>query len=437
MRFDVKGWVDDRLGVRNTARGRHGIQLVADCPFCGHASKLWIAEETGLWTCYKCNAGGGIVGLVVEVDGLSYAEARKFVRNGGAEERIARPVEELVREQARAEAPAPAAGSDQALPTEVELPEEFVPIWNPETRIWNLPLYARERGIWARTALAFRLGFCLEGRYAGRLIFPAHVNGRVRTFQGRAMGPWEPKYLGPSIEGGALFGYDEAVGGEEIVVCEGPMDVLSLVQKGIPAVGLMGKVASPAQAVLVARAGFRRAIVLLDKDAGPDGVEVAITLGEVVSVRTASLPTSKDPSEAPVEEIREALLQARPPRIRERNRRAFATEKKVLTDRNAAPRLLTVDAERSAAQVETRRGAMSRRDGIGCKGGTSATAGQTSAVYEIELPDGTKIRKRTFKAQGETAVACLSRWAGRYYVDAVHDTRPTWANDTAVARRVS
>ena len=320
MRFDVAAWVDDRIGVRTTARGRHGPQLVADCPLCGHASKLWIAVETGLWTCYKCNAGGGIIKLVAEIDGLTIAQARKFVRAGGEEERVARPVEELVRQQAQAEDAQVQARKVQAeaLPTTVDLPEEFVPIWNPETRVWNFPVYARDRGIWARTALAFGLGFCLEGRYAGRLIFPARVNGSVRTFQGRAMGPWTPKYLGPAVEGGALFGYDEAVGGEEIVVCEGPIDVLSLVQKGIPAVGLMGKVASPAQAVLLARAGFRRAIVMLDRDAQTDGVEAAITIGEVVSVRTTTLPESKDPGEAPKDEILAALARARPPRIRER-----------------------------------------------------------------------------------------------------------------------
>jgi hypothetical protein len=48
---------------------------------------------------------------------------------------------------------------------------------------------------------------------------------------------------------------------------------------------------------------------------------------------------------------------------------------------------------------------MSMHEGIGCKGGTSALAGKVAAVYEIELPDGRKVRKSTFKVSAPKAVA--------------------------------
>jgi hypothetical protein len=82
---------------------------------------------------------------------------------------------------------------------------------------------------------------------------------------------------------------------------------------------------------------------------------------------------------------------------------------------------------------------MSMHEGIGCKGGTSALAGKVAAVYEIELPDGRKVRKSTFKMSAPKAVAtgfegrdgkaCVVVWQGLL---------PVWDGEFArlVAKRV-
>lgn len=322
-RFDVQGYVDDRLGVRLRSSGENGEELVCDCPWCGGSQKLYVNLRSGLWVCYRCGEAGGITRLVSVVDGVSMREAKEYVATGGGHA-TASTVDDL-RAKASPAVTAPAG------PAPTGLPEEFVPCWDRATRTWSLPWYVtHKRGIKARTAAAYGLGYCLEGRYRGRLILPAHVYGEVATYQGRAMEPdQEPRYLGPkgSGKGATVYGLDEAVGTDHVVVVEGPTDVLGMAQKGYAAVALMGKAESPAQAVLLRRAGFSRATILLDSDApGEDTLRVAALLGEILDARVARLPPPPaglkkyDPDNAPVEVVDAALQAARPPKLTDRLR---------------------------------------------------------------------------------------------------------------------
>lgn len=79
---------------------------------------------------------------------------------------------------------------------------------------------------------------------------------------------------------------------------------------------------------------------------------------------------------------------------------------------------------------------MSRRserwnpEGVGCKGGTSATAGKKSCLYDVVFPDGTSKQVRTFKAQGQLAHAVIYLGQdGQWYSNGVYDELPVWARD--------
>lgn len=69
------------------------------------------------------------------------------------------------------------------------------------------------------------------------------------------------------------------------------------------------------------------------------------------------------------------------------------------------------------------------RSPYGKKGGTSATAGKRSAVYRWTMPDGTPGERRTFKVSADRAVAVCYRHADKWYVSAVYDAAPDWAQD--------
>ena len=311
-RFDVSEYIDERMNVGLRSDGSSGTELVLDCPVCGASRKLYVNEKSGLWICYRCGEKGNSTKLVSHVEGISFREARKFVLRGSMD-RPSRTVDEirsLDREEAR-----------DSSSRGVTLPEEFIPIFDRGSRTWTVPTYLKERNISPTVAASFGLGFCKVGRYAGRLILPAHIFGAVRTFQGRAMGDFVPKYLGPTGDkkGSILFGVDEAFGAEDVLIVEGPLDVISLAGKGYTAIGLMGKVATMSQATLLKKVGIRRAIVMLDSDARRDAGKVATLLSEVLDeVRIAELPEGLDPDDASPEILASSISSARPPSLRDR-----------------------------------------------------------------------------------------------------------------------
>ena len=60
----------------------------------------------------------------------------------------------------------------------------------------------------------------------------------------------------------------------------------------------------------------------------------------------------------------------------------------------------------------------------GRRGGSSATAGKTSATYIVYLPNGRAERKRTFKASREWACAAIYEYEGTWYIAGVYDVVP-------------
>lgn len=57
--------------------------------------------------------------------------------------------------------------------------------------------------------------------------------------------------------------------------------------------------------------------------------------------------------------------------------------------------------------------------GIGCKGGTSATAGRRRVTYTFTLPDGREQTAHTFKVTAPEAVAHLSQFRGEWCFDGI------------------
>lgn len=327
-RFDLREYVDSRLGIRMVTAGGHGEELVCTCPFCGKADKFYVNPKRGRWICYKCNEKGGVVGLVAQMEGLAYKDAMRYVVER-AVRLPSRSAEEISRSIAESD--------DETVEKSrgLALPPNFVPVFDGKT--WRVPAYLRERKITARVAAQYGVGTCGAGcgvncrllspdrhqceacRYAGRIVVPAHVFGELVFYQGRSMTGAIPKYLAPALDRSSiLLGLDEAAGSDHVLVVEGPFDVLGCAQAGLPAVALMGKVCSMAQASLLARAGFSRATFMLDPEASRDAVRATAVLSEVLEVDFARLPDGCDPGNAPRDVIVAAAAAARPPTLRDR-----------------------------------------------------------------------------------------------------------------------
>lgn len=319
--FDVQGYLDDRIGLKHLADGGSGRELVADCPFCGNPDKFWANSMTGLWICYKCGENGDAVGLVAQLDGMTRDAARNWMIAELADA-PSKTIDAMRGQIFEADlAPKQADRPDGPAADLVQLPAEFVPVWDAAARTWHVPAYLKERGIRLRTAAAFGLGYCEGGRYNNRLIMPLTMDGQLVTFQARSMIGEIPKYLAPATDkDGSLYGYDQAALADEVVLVEGPTDVLGVVQAGFPAIGLTGKTIAPGQVQAIARAGYSRVIVMLDPGAeGYDG-RLARVLADRVETLITRLPDEFDPGNAPRPVLLAAIAAARPPRLSDRFR---------------------------------------------------------------------------------------------------------------------
>lgn len=140
--------------------------------------------------------------------------------------------------------------------------------------------YLAGRGISPETARVHRLGWVPEhagtdpywARYVGRLAVPnVNTAGVVVGLKFRAVNGEEPKYDGPAGLPARLFNLRALSYCHDIVtIVEGEMDVVSLTELGIPAVGVPGGHAWHDYHARIF-AGFERIVMIADNDkAGSD-----------------------------------------------------------------------------------------------------------------------------------------------------------------------
>jgi hypothetical protein len=262
--FDLAGYVDSSCQV--TRRYGKGERLLRECPSCGARNHCSVNVTKQKWRCFKCEwRGDDVIKFVAMVENCDDADARELVLETGFDQRHPGEVEAALEEHAPAPVVAPSVAYWRAA-----MPAEYVPCYDRRTGKWNgVPTYLARRGIQRETIMTYRLGWCDRGRYAHRIVIPI-ITGNLATFQARAT--WSEthkKYDSPpdAPMSQMLMGYDLLRPGEELWVVEGPFDKLACHQAGLPAVPLIGKEMSEAQANLIVKLRPSRVHVMLDDDA--------------------------------------------------------------------------------------------------------------------------------------------------------------------------
>lgn len=148
--------------------------------------------------------------------------------------------------------------------------------------------YLASRGINEDAIFKFGIGYFDDSEYSAfyrRILFPVKdMAGNVLTYQGRANFLWKdlgkPKYWhGQYDKSNFLYGlyenYHKILKEDYVFVVEGPIDVISLWQVGVPAVALFSTVLTKPQAMLL-RMFTKNVVLLLDSDeAGGKGSDKA------------------------------------------------------------------------------------------------------------------------------------------------------------------
>ncbi len=279
-RTDIVEIVQSRMELRNAGR-----DLTALCPFHDENSPSFtVSSVKQFYHCFGCGAHGNAIGFLMEYDGLGFVDA----------------VEELARsagvEVPREAGPARPDGIDDVYGKLRECQNWFVRQLKGSPEAVE---YLKGRGIDGETAKTFAIGYAPDGwdglmsalgqgqearallrrggmlserdggreydKFRGRIMFPIQDGrGRPIAFGGRVMSPdGKPKYLNsPETElfhkGKQLYGLFQArkAGGRlsRILVVEGYMDVVALVQHGVTeVVATLGTATTPEHVELLFR----------------------------------------------------------------------------------------------------------------------------------------------------------------------------------------
>jgi len=311
---------------------RKGSNLFGLCPF--HSEKtpsFSVAPEKGIYYCFGCHKGGGVVNFVMEQEHLDYPDAVRFLaKRAGLEVpddaayRSTYKKQErlwaLCRDAARwfhEQLSAPAGQEARDYITKRALSAQTVTRFGlgfaPNT--WSGLLdtmvkkgYTKEELLEAGLAVASREKGTVYDRFRNRLMFPIiDVRGNVIGFGGRVMDDSKPKYLNsPETiifnKRRNLFALNVAKKSRQgfIILTEGYMDAIALHQYGFDsAVASLGTSLTEEHAAILAKY-TRQVIITYDGDeAGQNATQRAIAILERtgVQVKVLRMRGAKDPDE--------------------------------------------------------------------------------------------------------------------------------------------
>jgi|TARA_R110000751_G_scaffold131843_1_gene234185 hypothetical protein len=267
------------------------------CPFCNHRKqKLEINLETteqgeNFWHCWTCDSKGKtLISFFrrLKVGQNKFEKLNKLLGNTFTTKKVTTYIDQ-------------------------ELPKEYEPLWiqkdHPE---WlnAISYLIRDRKLTREDILKYRIGYCANGLYARKIIIPSYdENGELNFFTGRSYYDEDYKHKNPKwskdVVGFGLFVNWKL----PIVLCEGPMDAITIKRNAIP---LFGKIVLDKIKLQIVEQKVKQVYIALDSDALKKALEmVEYFMNHGIQVHLVNMD-DKDPNEMGFENITK-LIKNTPP----------------------------------------------------------------------------------------------------------------------------
>lgn len=321
--------IEEVVGQYVTLR-RSGANMFGLCPFHGEKTASFsVAPDKGIYYCFGCHKGGGVVNFMMEVEGLSYPDAvRSLAKRVGmdvpedeqyqsrykAQERLWALMKEAGRfyhSQLFSPAGADCLAYVQKRGLSKKIVTQFGMGYAPNS--WNALISAmKARGYTEQELkdadLVGEKNGRIYDRFRNRLMFPIiDVRGNVIGFGGRVLDDSTPKYLNTSEtiifnKRKNLFGLNFAKKSKlgYLILVEGNVDVVTLHQYGFDnAVASLGTSLTEEHASLLSRYTEQVVLTYDADEAGQQAAKRAIPMLEKVGiqVKVLRMRDAKDPDE--------------------------------------------------------------------------------------------------------------------------------------------
>ena len=275
--------------VLGKGKNNSNDNIAYHCPFC-HTSKkkLEVNIISQHWHCWVCNAAGRKLTVL-------------FRKLNVQREKISRLIQLLDDIEYRP------TKTTTDTPV-IQLPEGYIPLWEidpkaPEYR--NAIHYLKHRGLSIQDIMKYRIGYCKNGLYFGKVIIPSYdANGSLNYFVGRAYYDTTHKHKNPNVSKD-IIGFELHINWNmPIVLVEGVFDAITIKRNAIP---LFGKTISDTLKKRIVERGVKDIYICLDQDARKQALDAAqYFMANGVNVYFVDLPES-DPSELGFEKIKHEI----------------------------------------------------------------------------------------------------------------------------------
>ena len=220
---------DKKRIVTNILGSYHqkGEEFLYHCPYCNHhKKKMSINFSKNMAKCWICDTRHKNIYRIVRKFG-SYQQREKYRELQGMVDLS--DFEQLFKEYNEIE--------DKQI---IELPKEFISLCNKDLPMHSTePLrYLSSRGLTRLDILKWKIGYCKEGRYAGRILIPSFdMDGDCNYFIARSYVGHSYRYLNPPADRDLVFNELMVDWDEPIILVEGVFDAIAAGQNAIPILG--------------------------------------------------------------------------------------------------------------------------------------------------------------------------------------------------------
>ena len=194
-----------------------GSELLFSCPSCNHHKhKFSVNLDKNVFKCWICDYRGRNIRRVVRRFG-SFIQLQKWdqITDRTDISRFAELFMDGVIEEGEAK---------------LELPAEFVSLANKNLPLSaNRPLrYLKERGVVHEDIVRWKIGFCYDGKYGGRIIVPSFgTSGYPNYFIARSYVGHGMKYKNPQTSKNVVFNDLFTNWNDDLTIVEGVFDAIN------------------------------------------------------------------------------------------------------------------------------------------------------------------------------------------------------------------
>jgi len=222
--------MEEKLRIIKEILGDYRIsssEFLFHCPFCNHHKrKMSLNFGVNAYKCWVCDSRGKNIYRIVRQFG-TYQQRQKWLDLDGRLDLS--EFDKMFMEL-----------NDDEEEQTTDLPPEFISLNNKKLpRHSKRPLqYLHSRGLSKKDLLYWKIGYCNEGLYSGRIIIPSFNNkGDCNYYISRSYVGHKRKYLNPPLDKDIVFNELYVDWDEPIVLVEGVFDAIVVGQNAIPILG--------------------------------------------------------------------------------------------------------------------------------------------------------------------------------------------------------